>query len=368
MKSLFLFLALAPSLSFAQEPKKVKIEFVEALAPKDTTSSVRYQAMYEESIAIASTILKGKLKKCGYEFETKTSFYEATDALKAKEYGEAAQSSGAWLIVGPRRSNHYLLLAQGALQTPTVSIMASADSIKELGGLHPSVAPFNSQMAMLAAKEVRARLGKSANYVSVVSSDCISCVDFAKYFDAAAEKQRLKKLSEISITGDTFDPAEIRAQVEKFGPKVILLPNYSKVSSMIMAAFNDSKDRPFFVGGDGWGDSLYGFVQNGLNISNVKGITVRGFPPFEQGLKQFPLGKEVLKQNKLSASFAPDLSILKILEVTADRLCRDKPKDRAAFAKYFERNVAKQVSAPWGVSIFDLNGGDIKFTRNLVVR
>lgn len=365
---IFLLLALAPALSFAQEPKKVKIEFVEALAPKDTTSSVRYQAMYEESISMASQLLKKKLDKCGYEFETKTSFYEATDSLKAKEYGEAAQASGAWLIVGPRRSNHYLLLAQGAVQTPTVSIMASADSIKELGSLHPTVAPFNSQMAALAVREVKTRLGKAADYVSIVSSDCISCVDFAKFFDSEAAKQKIKKLHEITITGDAFDPAQIRVQVDKFKPKAILLPNYSKVSSIVMAAFNDSKDRPLFVGGDGWGDSLYGFVQNGLNITNVKGITVRGFPPFAQGLKQFPLGREVLSKNKLTESFAPDLSILKILEVTADRLCKDKPEDKTAFARSFEKNVASRISAPWGVSIFDLKSGDIKFTKNLVVR
>ena len=69
--------------------KKVRIDFVEALAPRDTTSSERFQKDYEGAIALAKTILSKKLTKCGYEFETKTAFYEASDNLKAKEFAEA---------------------------------------------------------------------------------------------------------------------------------------------------------------------------------------------------------------------------------------------------------------------------------------
>jgi hypothetical protein len=341
----------------------VKVEFVEALAPRDTTSSTRYQAMYEETIALATTLLKKRLNACGYEFATKTSFYEATDSLKAKEKGEAAQASGAWLIVGPRRSNHYLLLAQGAQDTPTISLMASADALKELGPLHLSVAPLNSQMAAVAAKETRSRFGKAANYVSVVSSDCLSCMDFAKSFDSAAKRNGLRKIGEVALTGEAFDADAVKAQVQKLQPKFVLLPNYSKVSSLVMAAFNDEPRRPFFVGGDGWGDSLYGFVKNGLSIENVEGITVRGFPPFERGLRQFPLGREAIKLDKVSDSFAPDLSILKILEVTTDRLCKDKPKSRADFVKSFGRGIG--ISAPWGVSVYGLKNGDIQFSKSV---
>ena len=363
-----LLFALVTMTAHAQQaPTKVKISFVEALAPNDTTSSVRYQGMYEETISIASTLLKKKLSGCGYELETKTAFYEATDSLKAKEHGEAAQAAGAWLIVGPRRSNHYLLLVQGAGEIPTVSLMASADAIKELGPRHLSVAPLNSQMSALAAQETKRRLGKAVRYVSVLSADCISCLDFAKSFDHAAKEIGLRKLGETSLTGDSLDADSIRKQVQELKPDFVLLPNYSRISSMVMAAFNDSSSRPFFVGGDGWGDALYGFVQNGMSIENVKGITVRGFPPFRRALSQFPLGKKIIEQNKLSDSFAPDLSILKIMEATADRLCKDRPVSKSEFAASFAKS-ARQISAPWGVSVFDLEKGNIKFSKSAVIR
>ncbi len=343
----------------------VPIAFVEALAPRDTTSSVRYQQSYEGTIAIASELLEKKLNRCGYRFETKTAFYDASDALKAKEFGAKAASEGAWLIVSPRRSNHYLLLVQGAEEVPTASLMASADKVGELGPRHRTLSPINSKMAAIAVQEAKRRTKKSAKYVSIVSSDCANCVDFAKAFDAAAGTAGLKKETEILLTGETVGAAELREKVKAARPDFVLLPNYSKVSSAVMAAFNEEKAPPLFVGGDGWGDSQYGFVQNGLDVQNVKGITVRGFPPVDAGLSAFPLGKDILKTKRKNLAFTPDLSILKILDETAKTLCSKRPKDRVAFRTAFEGEQGNGLDAPWGVSIFELKRGEIHFAKTL---
>lgn len=343
----------------------VQIAFVEALAPRDTTSSVRYQQSYEGTIAVASELLEKKLNRCGYRFETKTAFYDASDALKAKEFGAKSAAEGAWLIVSPRRSNHYLLLVQGAEEVPTASLMASADKVGELGPRHRTLSPINSKMASVAAQEAKRRTKKNARYVSVISSDCANCVDFAKAFDGAASGLGLKKEAEILLTGETIVAADLREKVKAARPDFVLLPNYSKVSSAVMAAFNDEKNPPIFVGGDGWGDAQYGFVQNGLDIQNVKGITVRGFPPVDSGLSVFPLGREILKSKRKTLAFTPDLSILKILDESASTLCSTRPKDRNAFRIAFEGKQGKGLNAPWGVSIFELKRGEIHFAKTL---
>ena len=342
----------------------VRIAFVEALAPRDTTSSVRYQQSYEGTIALASELLEKKLSACGYRFETHTAFYDASDALKAKEFGAKAAEDGSWLIVAPRRSNHYLLLVQGAENVPTASLMASADKVGELGPRHRTLSPINSKMASVAVQEAKRRTKRGARYVSVVSSDCANCVDFAKAFDSVAIGSGLKKHGEILLTGEAV-PADLREKVTSARPDFVLLPNYSKVSSAVMAAFNDEKSGPIFVGGDGWGDAQYGFVQNGLDVQNVKGITVRGFPPVDAGLAAFPLGRKILKTKRQSLSFTPDLSILKILEESANALCAKRPKDRNAFRSAFEGKKGNGLNAPWGVSVFELKKGEIHFAKTI---
>jgi ABC-type branched-subunit amino acid transport system substrate-binding protein len=366
---ILLSLLLAVSAS-AQEPKAsslitVPIAFVEALAPRDTTSSVRYQQSYEGTIAVATELLEKKLNRCGYRFETKTAFYDASDALKAKEFGAKAASEGSWLIVSPRRSNHYLLLVQGAEEVPTASLMASSDKVGELGPRHRSLSPINSKMAAIAVQETKLRTKKGARYVSVISSDCANCVDFAKAFETSAATAGLKKVSEILLTGEAVAAGDLREKVKSARPDFVLLPNYSKVSSAVMAAFNDEKSPPLFVGGDGWGDAQYGFVQNGLDVQNVKGITVRGFPPIHAGLAEFPLGKKILNGKLKGLTFTPDLSILRILDETAKTLCFARPKTREAFRIAFEGKQGNGLNAPWGVSIFELKRGEIHFAKTL---
>lgn len=366
---MILFALLATTTALADAPKNeslipVRIAFVEALAPRDTTSSVRYQQSYEGTIALASELLEKKLNACGYRFETHTAFYDASDALKAKEFGAKAAEEGSWLIVAPRRSNHYLLLVQGAENVPTASLMASADKVGELGPRHRTLSPINSKMASVAVQEAKRRTKRGARYVSVVSSDCANCVDFARAFDSAAIGAGLKKHGEIFLTGEVV-PQDLREKVTSARVDFVLLPNYSKVSSAVMAAFNDDKSAPIFIGGDGWGDAQYGFVQNGLDVQNVKGITVRGFPPVDAGLAAFSLGRKILKTRRQSLPFTPDLSLLKILEVSVNALCAIRPKNRNDFRTAFEGRQGDGLNAPWGVSVFELKKGEIHFAKTM---
>lgn len=342
--------------------KPVRIDFIEALAPADTTSSERFEKDFDGAIRLGRNLLEKKLASCGYSLDTKTAFYGASDALKAKELASQSEAQGAWLIVGPRRSNHYLLLAQGATKTPTVSLMASADSVSLLGPGHISLSPTNSEMAAIAAKETKSRLGTAATYVTVVSDDCVNCVDFSKAFDHAASTVGLKKIGEFKLHGNDPDVVAAKAEIDRLKPKFVLLPNYSLVVTAVLSAFNAEKKPPLFVGGDGWGDNKYGFVENGRHVEHVHGLTVRGFPPTDQGLIRFPLGRIATAQPQKPTS-APSMAILKILDSISDTLCNAKPGSKDSFEKAFETNGPK-LKSPWGVSVYDLDSGVLTFRKS----
>lgn len=349
-------------ISLAQAaPKTIRIDFIEALAMSDTTSSERFKKDFEGAIQLGKSLLSNRLNQCGYSLDTRTSFYESSDALKAKDLARQVSSEGSWLIVGPRRSNHYLLLTQGAPQTATVSLMASADEVANLEKHHISLSPTNSQMAAVAVKEIQARKGAKSTYVTVVADDCVTCVDFARAFDSSGS--RLKKLEEIKVRGESADLTTIKNRIIKLKPDFVLLPNYSKLSSLIMSAFNDVPSPPLFVGGDGWGDNRYGFVQNGQPLPRIHGFTVRGLPPTEKGLRNFRLGRKALQGSAATPFSASGMALLKIMETVAEGLCSNRPSDKTQFAKTFDRSIAKQLRTPWGVSIYDLKSGEITFNR-----
>jgi len=346
---------------------RVPVAFVEALSPRDSTSSEKFKKDFEASIEIGRKLTETKLKTCGYELQPKTAFYDAGDTLQAKELAKTEEKNGTWMLVGPRRSNHYLALVSGAANTPTVSLMATATEVGALGPLHQTIAPLNSKMAEIAAVEAKTRTKGASTYLSVVNGDCLSCVDFASHFDAKAKSIGLKKAEELTITGDVPDVTKVLESVRKNpSVKFILLPNYSKSSIHVMNSL-DGEFFGFYVGADGWGDSKFGYVQKASRSDQINGFMVRGFPPVESGLKSFSLGRAILKlKTEEIPNAGPSLSVFKIFNVLTDTLCGSKARDSLAFSKAFQKD-GKKFSAPWGVSIYDLKSGEISYKRSLGV-
>lgn len=68
---------------------KVKISFMEALAPKDTTSSERFQKEYEYAVQTGKDLTREKLKSCGYEITEEKVLYDASDNLQAFELAKS---------------------------------------------------------------------------------------------------------------------------------------------------------------------------------------------------------------------------------------------------------------------------------------
>ncbi len=347
---------------------QVKVSFLEALAPVDTTSSERFQREYDLAIQTGKSLTKNELAKCGYELIEEKSFYDASDTLQALEKAKQSRENGAWLIVGPRRSNHYLLVVKGAEKTPTVSTMASSKDIFELPPLHLTIAQSNLAMARTLAQETKKATKGKTTYMTIVNEDCVTCLDFAESFDKAALPIGFKKLSTIKITGEQPNLADIEKNFKKQFPDIVLLPNYSKVSAYLIGAIQNWKASTFFIGGDGWGDNKFGFVHNSPQLGKASGMTVKGFPPTDRGLALFKLGKEILKEPSKAEAFPNSGSaqaLLKSIEGMKDILCSEKPKTKEEFAKSFERTGKKFFSNPWGVSVFNLSSGEIIFNKTV---
>lgn len=364
MKYLFLTIFLTQIAFAAKSPIKVKIDFLEALAPKDTTSSERFQKEYDGAVSSAITLTKAKLLKCGYEIDPKSVFYSASEPSEAFEKGKQSEEVNSWLLVGPRRSNHYILSAKGAPNTPSISTMASSDEVSDLGSTHISLSPTNKEMAKVAALE-SARISKNKNYVIVVSEDCLSCIDFSEHFKKIAASSGLKLTKEFKISGETPDLSLATNEIQKIKPGLILIPNFSKVAAIAIAAFHKISPESYFVGGDGWGDNRFGFIQNASDLEGTKGFTVRGFPSPEEATKKLPLALSAKKSADASVQTpvsAPTLAIFKIIESTSDLLCKFKPHNKDAFKEAFNKS-ARIYKSPWGVSVYSLAGGEIKFQK-----
>ena len=349
--------------------KKVLVYHIESLSTKDTIYSARFKRDYEATIKTIEALTKEKIENCGYEIETKTLFYDSSDPLQAKESAEKANQERAWLIVGPARSNHYLLSVKGAPNVPSISPLASAEEISTLGNLHISLSPTNSQMAVAAAIEAAQRvkqLGANLTFASIISEDCMACVDFSKQFNLAAKKMKLRNLREFFVSGRSPNLAEIKKSLKDISPSFVLIPNYSKTSAHILSALGDLDNGTFYVGGDGWGDSTFGFIQNGSGLDSATGFTVRGYPPTPKGIQQFKFGRDVLKsvQNKTNLHMPTSssaLAQLRILEGTMNLLCKFRPKDKDGFKKLFSGMANIEFRSPWGVSIYNLKQGTITY-------
>ncbi len=372
-RAVFLLVAM-PILASAAEKEltTVRVDFLEALAPRDTTSSEEFRRQFESSIAQGLKLTESSLAACGYRFDQHTSFYNASDTLQAREKATVLEQLGAWMIVGPRRSDHYILVAGGASNTPSVSLMAGASEIEKLGPLHLSAYAMNSALAPALAQIAKTSLQpkQKATYVTIVSDDCLVCRDFSTLFDSAAKSRGLKKLDEVKVVTETPDTSLAVEAVLRSKPTFILLPNFSKVAALVMASIQSKFPSATFLGGDGWGDGQFGFVDRNPSLSTASGITVRGFPPVDTGLLQFPLGRQTLAgkaRGEFVPTSGPGMAILRIIQGTKDLLCKEKPRDRDAFRTSFERVGKSHFSAPWGVSAYRLSNTRISYWKDAKV-
>ena len=361
-----------PKISNAENSRAlqpVHIDFIEALDSKDNDYSVRFKKEFELAILEGVKSNKANAEKCGYDFQFATRYFEKSDPLRAQEEASKAEKLGSWMIVAPARSSHYLLSVAGAPNTPSISILASSKEVFELEKHHLTLSHSNKELAKAAVAEVARRIlkTKTRTFVSVVSSDCISCGDFASKFKSAAQKVGILESSFLQVSGEDpdVDATLQKIKAEKTLPSFILLPNYSMVSARVMAKLSATLPKQiFFVGSDGWGTSKFGFVQNAKGLEDVSGFSVRSFPPSDIAFPFFRTGKSLIATNRVKEFESTSaLGVLSVLDSTTELLCKYKPVSAASFKMLFARNANRVFKAPWQPSLYNFESGNLSFAR-----
>lgn len=369
MTKLFWLLAISGWIGSTQSlagspPIEIKVRVIEALSPRNTTSSLGFREEFDATIQLAQSLISRDLRAAGYLLSLSTRDFDADDGVEAYEVARDAERQGVWFIIAPRRSHHFILVAKGAPETPKVSLMASATEVLNLGALNLSLYAGNSKLASMAARSLSSS-HPGATYYSLVSRDCVTCGDFARVFDRESGSLGLKKLGEISFLEDAIDFRRLKTELARFRPKAILLPNYSKISAVLMGAVHEVLPTAVFVGGDGWGDQQFGFLDGNPHALHASATCVRGFPPVSIGLSQFGLGRQVMTQAGFRPSSGPGLAILKSFDGLRQLLTQAKPRDKNEFTRVFKKYGKSLFESPWGVSVYELQNGSLQFKRQI---
>ena len=67
-----------------ENPRIVKVAFVEALDPTDSVTSKKFREEYSGTIQLGKELTESALQKCGYQVKEKTYFFGISDPIEAK--------------------------------------------------------------------------------------------------------------------------------------------------------------------------------------------------------------------------------------------------------------------------------------------
>lgn len=202
----------------------------------------------ENKVQLKSRNIKINLVELDYSDEKSKVISTAEDAVKSNVIGVLGYIySSDVLLSGPIFNKNKLLLI-----TPT----ASADRVEEIGPyVRRTCFEDSFQGKVLAKFSLINKKMKTAGIVSV--ADCAYCQSLSSAFKKNFESIGGKVLIETSVLSSETDFSEVIEKFKKQQVDVILVPNYEKISASIMASLIDSKVQPkYWLGGDGWGNSL----------------------------------------------------------------------------------------------------------------
>lgn len=107
----------------------VKIGAMDALSGADSKATERFRKGYEAAFFYAIGSNEKLLKKCGYKVELALEEYPFSDPVAPRDAAARLAAAGAWIILGPTNSKHYIIASQASADTGFVSVMAGARAV-----------------------------------------------------------------------------------------------------------------------------------------------------------------------------------------------------------------------------------------------
>lgn len=334
----------------------VKIGVMESLSPTAPSSSERYKRFLEAAIYYAAGENETKLSKCGYKLTPSISYFDTYDIQELIDTTKKFEEQNAWVIIGPRRSGHFLTAAKNLEHTPIISTMANADEIYTLNKHTFSMYPTASQLAQKLSKQISSY---GQTYASVVDVRCTPCVNFSNTFTKSYKGTQAFKYE---VASNTPNLKPLIAKLEKEPVDFLVLPNYSELSGYIISEVHKKYPNIKFVGSDGWGEDTFSLMQGyGINKA-VKGIAIRsGVQNQDKNVhyKIYSLEREINGE-----TVNPPNSIYAVVEsirTISDDLCESKAKDKKQFITYMEKQPQSHFQKKAIYSIYELKDSKLTF-------
>ena len=340
---------------------EVKIGLLESLSPKTPSTSDRYKSLNESALYYALGENEKKLHACGYKITASTTYFDTFDALELIAQAKELEQSKVWVIIGPRRSSHFITASKELKETPMISTLANADAIYKSNKLIFSMSPSNAILAKAMTNEIgKNNYGKT--YGTVVDVRCDSCNDFAKAF--RNYNTNSKEAFYLEVADNTPDLEKLKENISKHNIDYLLIPNYSELSGFIISEIHKFKPSIKYVGADGWGEKSFSYI-NGYGISkDAVAMSIKvGVQDSDKDnhFKIYSLDSEVNGSN-----IKPPYSVYALVElirVLSDDLCNSSAKSKQDFTKHLALQTSNhfQKSAPY--SIYKLSDGQLVFSH-----
>ncbi len=336
----------------------VKIGVMESLSPTAPSSSERYKRFLEAAIYYAAGENEAKLNKCGYRLIPSIHYFDSYDIQELLTAGKNLESTNAWIIIGPRRSGHFLIAAKNLNGTPIVSTMANAEEIYQLNKTTFSMYPSAAQLAHNLSKELKA-YGKT--YGVVVDVRCKSCTDFANAF---SQNHAGKLVFTHEVASNTPELKALINKIAQHPVDFIVVPNYSDLSGFIIGTVQKHYPKIRYVGADGWGEDSFSFMQGyGVN-KTTEGIAIRGGVKKEDKCRKYAVNS--LEREINGEIVTPPNSIYALVDsirILSKDLCESKAKDKPSFAKYLANKPKSHFQKNTTHSIYELKDGKLEFAK-----
>lgn len=211
------------------------------------------------------------------------------------------------VIIGPRDSNKFLMLAPYIRNILTISPFATSLAVNKMPNNFFSLTLSDTFEAKAIYNFITWKFPKK-DVIVLTEADCKSCNDVSEEFIKIWLKNKHSKPYQqyyLSQQGATLKIADVIRNNN--GRKIIIIPNNAHDSAVLIARISQfSSKETIFIGGDGWGswkDTEVGKLGNLINYSAYH-IVPWGFEACTEDVKKFKerYEKKFKKQpdNKLS--------------------------------------------------------------------
>lgn len=357
-----------PALNAEQAPRTViRLGVLESFSVSELPSIERMRSAYESSLYYALGENEARLNKCGYSVRVATEYYDNADRLAPKERATYLENSGVHIILGPRRSEQFLVASHGVLRTPLISTTASSDEVHALSPpfftMYPPIEKFSQALLMGVAKE---QYGN--RYGTLVDVTCLACRDFDRSFDKQAVKSRMTKLFGFEVAGEKPDLKPLLEALRAQPIDFLFLPIYAKSAGYVMAALQTEFPRLKYVGTHSWGDGAYGLLEDYRLSPNTRALAVNGNASPELMGDMFQV--YALDREARTGPYGPPASAYRVIDfirnLTAELCKRAKRKqprlrNKEEFYQFFSQLPRTQFQENAVFGIFRIENSDYQF-------